>query len=176
MDNIVLFLLSHYATDIFWSCLQSCHYDTSGCCKWEAEAYPLQRLQANISSSGWLFTDFDILISWWILFITIFGIKCRILLVETRKQWLLPMSALLSGLFINLVLRFFCRNSTISHRSLMELYYFHFCSCAAETLNTLKFAQRAKLIQNNVSAILWSVWIVSNEDMVRKYKFCIFFM
>ena len=24
-------------------------------------------------------------------------------------------------------------------------------SCAAETLNTLKFAQRAKLIQNNVS-------------------------
>lgn len=25
------------------------------------------------------------------------------------------------------------------------------CSCSAETLNTLKFAQRAKLIQNNVS-------------------------
>lgn len=30
-----------------------------------------------------------------------------------------------------------------------------FSSCAAETLNTLKFAQRAKLIQNNVSMILY---------------------
>ena len=28
------------------------------------------------------------------------------------------------------------------------------CSCAAETLNTLKFAQRAKLIQNNVKVYL----------------------
>ncbi|RDX99717.1 Kinesin-like protein KIN-12D, partial [Mucuna pruriens] len=41
------------------------------------------------------------------------------------------------------------------NRSLMRLYPFHFCSCAAETLNTLKFAQRAKLIQNNA---------VVNED------------
>ena len=78
---------------------------------------------------------------------------------ETRKQWSLPMSALLSGLFIYQELYFLYRNFSGYHRSLMELYPFHFCSCAAETLNTLKFAQRAKLIQNNVSAILWSVWI-----------------
>lgn len=40
------------------------------------------------------------------------------------------------------------------HENEMDPYSFHFCSCAAETLNTLKFAQRAKLIQNNVSALL----------------------
>lgn len=39
---------------------------------------------------------------------------------------------------------------------LFFLFFFmlYSCSCAAETLNTLKFAQRAKLIQNNVKVYL----------------------
>lgn len=40
------------------------------------------------------------------------------------------------------------------HLYLVINIYLH-CSSASETLSTLKFAQRAKLIQNNVSALIY---------------------
>lgn len=53
----------------------------------------------------------------------------------------------------------FISTHTIGHKCAMGLFFLIFfilysCSCAAETLNTLKFAQRAKLIQNNVKVYL----------------------
>lgn len=57
----------------------------------------------------------------------------------------------------------FCLNNCkINVYLLINIYFL--CSSASETLSTLKFAQRAKLIQNNVAALAY-LSILANVTM-----------
>lgn len=106
----------------------------------------------------------------------VYNLECRILWVETQKQRSLLMSAHLLGLILSLNLKsfsfvqiicFFCQHT-----------FCFSCSSANETLSTLKFAQRAKLIQNNVLKLhaLVSLYVFHGncEVFISIFNFVVF--
>lgn len=83
--------------------------------------------------------------------------KTMIIANVSPSVWLVHLLYTCLRLLPRLILKVFLWN---------VLTVFALSSCAAETLNTLKFAQRAKLIQNNVSFSLNVMKYDMNKTLV----------